>query len=489
MTKRSDHRPIDLDRSVARVASGGIPLRAEERLAEAAGDHRRLFTSDLSVPEFLLGRDAGCEPISQVMGSSVLHVGQISDYKGKTAEVTTLTSAHRHARQAALERLRQEATLVGADAVIGVHLRERMITMGARGKGGDDGGEVLEFTVVGTAVKAPWINHPEGKPVLTDLSGQDLWALHHDGFEPCGIVFEFCHYHVWHVLNPLDLDPEFGKRLQREGGATGEIRISLLWNNTNDLDLHVIPPSGEEICFSHKKSQCGGELDIDMNAGSRMSQVPIENVYWAHGGAPRGKYKVRVKQYRCRDVRSCDYRVEVLAGGQVTHYDANITGEGIETVCTFDYQGTPPMEIPQAKSAIEHARTTTAEKLRRQAEASGAEFVVGSELEVKVREVSCGFAGCELNDLDVEVSWFGTGIRKIPGWKASEKGVPPFVLAMLPVGRRRDSEIDGQDDSNDIEFAAEEAEEAAAVADEVKAFDTELAVQAAEAAEAARGGE
>ena len=32
--------------------------------------------------------------------------------------------------------------------------------MGEHGKGGDDGDEVIEFTVVGTAVRAPWITHP-----------------------------------------------------------------------------------------------------------------------------------------------------------------------------------------------------------------------------------------------------------------------------------------------------------------------------------------
>ena len=47
---------------------------------------------------------------------------------------------------------------------LGVHLKDRMITMGSRGKGGDDGGEVIEFTVVGTAVRAPWITHPPGQP-------------------------------------------------------------------------------------------------------------------------------------------------------------------------------------------------------------------------------------------------------------------------------------------------------------------------------------
>src|SRR5205085_12108704 len=138
MASRGQGQRINLEASLARVAAGGIPLRAEERLAEEAGPHKRLFTSDLSVNEFLLTRDAQCEPISQVMGSSIYHVGQIADYKGATGELTVISDAHRESRRAAIARLFQEAALVQADAVIGVHLSDRMITMGARGKGGDD---------------------------------------------------------------------------------------------------------------------------------------------------------------------------------------------------------------------------------------------------------------------------------------------------------------------------------------------------------------
>src|SRR5512143_2302268 len=100
---------IDLRASRARVARGGIPTRAAERRAEEAGEHRRLFTSDLSVSEFLLTKQARCEPIAQVMGSSIFHVGQIPDYKGKTSEITVISDAHRRSRQLALARLAQEA--------------------------------------------------------------------------------------------------------------------------------------------------------------------------------------------------------------------------------------------------------------------------------------------------------------------------------------------------------------------------------------------
>jgi len=381
-----------------------------------------------------------------------------------------ISDGHRRSRIAALDRLQIEAALVGADAVVGVLIRDRMITMGARGKGGDDGGEVIEFTVVGTAVKAPWINHPPGKPILTDLSGSELWALHQDGYEPCGVVFDFCRYHVWHVMNPLGLDAEFAKRLQREGGASGDIRISLLWNNRNDLDLHVVTPSREEISFSNKRSACGGRLDIDMNIGDAASDTPIENVFWAHGGAPVGRYQVRVKQYRCRVTQETDYRVEVVAGSTVKHYNGHISGTTIETVCEFDYAGAP-FEIGHATEAVDRAREIVSAKLVAQAVAHEAEFVIGSDIDVDIREGPCGFVGCELNDLDVEISWIGTGVRRIPGAEDRPRAATPFMLSMIPLGRRRDASIEGEEDEDDIAIAAEEAEEAALEADEANAPD------------------
>ena len=329
------------------MAMGGIPLRAEQRLADEASPDRRFFTSDLSVNEFRLVREAGCEPISQVMGSCISHVGQIPDYKGKTGEISVLSDAHRESRRAALARLVQEAAVLRADAVIGVHLRERMITMGARGKGGDDGGEILEFTVVGTAVRAPWITHPPGQPVATDLSGQDLWALAQDGFEPAGFLFEFCRYHVWHVA--------------------------------------------------------GGQ-----------------------GGGVRGQQGVALAVDSARKIG----------------------------------------ELPQASQAIDEAREIATSRLIRQAQAVGAEYVVGSDVTIKMREVPCGAGGCQLDDLDIDVSWFGTAIRMVPGKRPDEHAVPPLILSMLQLGRRSDTVLDAEDDADDVEIAAEEAEEAALERDE-----------------------
>src|SRR4051812_11779697 len=102
---QGQRRPIDINLSLQHVAQGGIPLRAQERLAEEAGPHRRLFTSDLSVSEFILTRELKVQPISQVMGSSIYHIGQIADYKGSTGEIDVISDAHRESRRRAVSRL------------------------------------------------------------------------------------------------------------------------------------------------------------------------------------------------------------------------------------------------------------------------------------------------------------------------------------------------------------------------------------------------
>jgi hypothetical protein len=102
-------------------------------------------------------------------------------------------------------------------------------------------------------------------------------------------------------------------RVQKAGGRSGEVQFSLAWQSLNDVDLHVIVPSGEHISFSHRTSVCKGNLDVDMNADSARSEAdksfsaePVENVRWLDRSAPSGRYTVIVNQYKWRGGRRVD---------------------------------------------------------------------------------------------------------------------------------------------------------------------------------------
>ncbi|KAF0172208.1 MAG: hypothetical protein FD161_4099 [Limisphaerales bacterium] len=65
---------------------------------------------------------------------------------------------------------------------------------------------------------------------------------------------------------PQVFPPQLVARLKREEAKTGDVQISLMWDSLNDLDLHCVGPDGERIYHNHRRSQSGGELDVDMNA-------------------------------------------------------------------------------------------------------------------------------------------------------------------------------------------------------------------------------
>ncbi|HEY3727388.1 MAG TPA: heavy metal-binding domain-containing protein [Solirubrobacteraceae bacterium] len=187
-----------------------------------------MFTSGLSVNEFALLDRLGPRPLAQVMGASVVRAGwqylpalppgtrvgtrstigmggmgpgapppgmggtwqgmyteaspsQVRNYKWHaevTCELEVLSEAWNTARRRAVDRLREEALQVGADAVVGVHLRRSDHDLG---KG------TIEYVVTGTAIRLP-DSAGTACPTLTDVSVQDYWRLVTAGHEPVGLV-------------------------------------------------------------------------------------------------------------------------------------------------------------------------------------------------------------------------------------------------------------------------------------------------------------
>jgi uncharacterized protein YbjQ (UPF0145 family) len=174
-------------------ALSGLPASGRERMARLKEDVAKgFFTSDLSVDEFLLVKEAGFEPLGMVLGSSIYHIGFQQAMYRQSMEMTVLTQAMYHARDLAMTRMEEEADQLGADGIVGVRLQIGRYAWGA---------DMAEFIAVGTAVKhreGELHRAPNGRPFTSDLSGQDFSKLLRAGYRPVGLVMGNCVYHVAH---------------------------------------------------------------------------------------------------------------------------------------------------------------------------------------------------------------------------------------------------------------------------------------------------
>ena len=124
-------------------------------------------------------------------------------------------------------------------------------------------------------------------------------------------------------------------RLKREGAAFAGVQVSLAWNTCDDLDLHVIEPSGAVINYKNRKSSSGGKLDIDMNRDDdNISMQPVENIVWPDGAARKGRYSVQVHLYKRRSHYMLSVPFQVMVknqgtmmrfNGQVSHGKVDVT--------------------------------------------------------------------------------------------------------------------------------------------------------------------
>jgi uncharacterized protein YbjQ (UPF0145 family) len=166
--------------------------RADAALACLAGKsgerHQgRAFSSDLSVDEAVLLKEIGYEPKGLVVGSAVYHIGiQYSNWNDNQ-EMSDLTQAMYQARQEALTAMERHAQQVGGQGVVGLKLEVQVH---------QSGHPLAEFVAMGTAVANPTVK--SSGVWVSDLSGQDLYLLIRAGYQPIGLAFGACVYHVAH---------------------------------------------------------------------------------------------------------------------------------------------------------------------------------------------------------------------------------------------------------------------------------------------------
>jgi len=259
-----------------RIRQGGIPLGAEQRLKRLSSASTPFFTSDLSAKEYALAQASGLRPIAQVMGSSVVQrswlqnqgvslanrgaslVNRAKDYGTQqlnnqgfmfnnpgysvggqglnmggnqglyytAGEIPALAEPWNIARTRAFNRLGEEASLAGADGVIGVEMNAEP----------DSESGNIELVVFGTAVRD---SVPSDWPYLSmcTLSGQDVDKLRRVGASPRGVVG---HTVVYSVQLGMDSAWIMNSGGMFGGGARANVEITEISQGVYDARDRVM---------------------------------------------------------------------------------------------------------------------------------------------------------------------------------------------------------------------------------------------------------
>ncbi|MBV9099311.1 MAG: heavy metal-binding domain-containing protein [Frankiaceae bacterium] len=175
----------------------GLPPVAQARVERAAAG--RLRTSLFAAREAATLRAVGLDPVGDVMGCVVEHIGwggygcgayvgtgigryayappTLTSGMGGYAGYAPYVDALYYGFEVALHRMLLEAQALGADGVVGVRwTQERIYANNNR-----------EFVALGTAVRARGGQRP-AHLFATDLAGQDVVKLMHGGWMPSGLV-------------------------------------------------------------------------------------------------------------------------------------------------------------------------------------------------------------------------------------------------------------------------------------------------------------
>jgi hypothetical protein len=173
------------------------------------------------------------------------------------------------------------------------------------------------------------------------------------------IMFKWGNRFSWSYTG--DVADSIKERVKRAGGRVdGDLRCSLSWWNFDDLDLHMLEPGGNEICYrSRHNARTGGELDVDMNAGHGQTRSAVENITFPdRRKMPRGDYRLFVHNFCRRETRDVGFEVEIELDGQVFTfvYDKPVKNEERIAVATIGYDPQQGFKIEGCLPATQTSR-------------------------------------------------------------------------------------------------------------------------------------
>ena len=139
--------------------------------------------------------------------------------------------------------------------------------------------------------------------------------------------------------------PEIQRRLDEAGARGGAIEAAMIWNTTDDLDLHCIEPAkqpADSICFSRRRSPSGGELDVDRNVTAPYTMEPVEHITWPESGVVTGEYRFGVALYAGRSGSNpVPFQLIIRQGDSIRTYEgalSDVIAEGGKSMFWASYQ-------------------------------------------------------------------------------------------------------------------------------------------------------
>lgn len=139
------------------------------------------------------------------------------------------------------------------------------------------------------------------------------------------------------------------ERVKAAGGKVeGALRISLAWNNGDDLDLHMRTPRGEHLYYGNRRGG-GAYLDLDMNGMDKHDDLnPVENIIFERESQiEEGIYKVWVNQYNVRSRDRVGFTLELEHGNTTLEFSrpqAMSRGSDVDVI-TFRYTRKGGVEV------------------------------------------------------------------------------------------------------------------------------------------------
>jgi len=182
---------------------------------------------------------------------------------------------------------------------------------------------------------------PKASSIELMLEGKhmkNLVAVTGPQHEDAPLLFKWNNPYAW-SYNGNIADSDIKERVKAAGGSvTGDLRISLSWFNTDDLDIHLHEPDGTHVYYGSKHSNgSGATLDVDMNVNSPVRDA-VENITWAdRSRIKKGKHTIGVLNYTKRESVDVGFEIEVEFNGDIRTYSYQKAVPAKKEVLVFDF--------------------------------------------------------------------------------------------------------------------------------------------------------